>query len=394
MMIWPLNGEILSSWNYNKHSDAEDFNYDKPERTLRDKIVRGINDKPLQERLLREKTENASRNRESKSAELSKDQSKAMNALDRHREVNVMKKEKERRFAEKETSKFLSFNAKNQIYLCKTCNLSHSYGKCPAYGTTCKNCGLKNHWEITRRNRKKQRFPITKNPEERRVSSLEKENLLSPASPVCLAINNGNGSQCETNESAWFQELSVNGNLVNVKLDSGAQVNVLPFEILQNWENIPRIKTNTQPILDYSNNQVPIIGELILTVKNKNSSSKCKFLITSLKSSPILGLNSCLKLKLIKRIYQLEGKNLENQNNCVLNESIRLEDDNYVKVCNVDKSIVAETPDYIINEFHDLFSGIGKLNKVVKIHLKDNYTQSVAATRRIPLALHDKVKAK
>ncbi|GBM60326.1 hypothetical protein AVEN_108113-1 [Araneus ventricosus] len=104
-----------------------------------------------------------------------------------------------------------------------------------------------------------------------------------------------------------------NGNLVNFKLDSEAQVSVLPFEILQNWENIPRIKTNARPILAYSNNQVPII--------------------------------------------------------------------------------VAETPYSIINEFHDVFSSIGKLNKVVKIHLKDNYTPSVAAARKTLLALHDKVRA-
>ncbi|GBL95993.1 hypothetical protein AVEN_199959-1 [Araneus ventricosus] len=307
---------------------------------LRDKMVQGINDKPIQERLLLETSRKPKTLQEivseCKSAELSKDQSKTMNSLDRHPEVNAMKKEKE-------TPKFRRFKAKNHINLCKKFNLSHSHGKCPAYGTT--------------------------------------------------SINNRSESQSETNDSTWFQELSVNGNLVNFKLDSGAQVNVLPFEILQNWENIPGIKTNPRPILDYSNNQVPIIGELILTVKIKNSSSKCKFLITSLKSSPILGLNSCLKLKLIKRIYQLEGKCLENQNNCVLNESIPVQNDNYVKVCKVDNSIVAETPDSIINEFHDVFSGIGKPNKVVKIHLKDNYTPSVAAARKIPLALCDKVKA-
>ncbi|GBO18029.1 hypothetical protein AVEN_243956-2-1, partial [Araneus ventricosus] len=36
---------------------AEDCNYDKPERMLRDKIVQGISDKPLQERLLWETEE-------------------------------------------------------------------------------------------------------------------------------------------------------------------------------------------------------------------------------------------------------------------------------------------------------------------------------------------------
>ncbi|GBL73920.1 hypothetical protein AVEN_230860-1 [Araneus ventricosus] len=112
---------------------AEDCNYNKPERMLRDKTVRGINDKPLQERLLRETSRKPKTLQEivseCKSAELSKDQSKAMNALDRQREVNAVKKEKERRFAEKETPKFRSLNAKNHIYVCKKCNLSHSCGK-------------------------------------------------------------------------------------------------------------------------------------------------------------------------------------------------------------------------------------------------------------------------
>ncbi|GBN66030.1 hypothetical protein AVEN_82066-1 [Araneus ventricosus] len=157
---------------------AEGCNYDKPGRMLRDKIVQGINDKPLQERLLRETLRMTKTLQEivseCRSSELSKDQSKAMN--DRQREVHPVKKE--RRFAEKETPKFRSLNAKNQIYVFKKCNLSHSYGKCPACGTTCKNCVLKNHWKITCRNKKKQLFPIKKNTEGRIVSSIKEENLL------------------------------------------------------------------------------------------------------------------------------------------------------------------------------------------------------------------------
>ncbi|GBM65059.1 hypothetical protein AVEN_86712-1 [Araneus ventricosus] len=76
---------------------------------LRDKIVQGINYKPLQERSLRETSRKPKTLQEivseCKYAELSKDQSKAMNVLDQQREVNAVKKEK-RRFAEKETPKF------------------------------------------------------------------------------------------------------------------------------------------------------------------------------------------------------------------------------------------------------------------------------------------------
>ncbi|GBN07693.1 hypothetical protein AVEN_249460-1 [Araneus ventricosus] len=65
---------------------AEDCNYDKPERMLRHKIVQGISDKPLQERLLWETSRKPKTLQdiviECKSAELSKDQSKAMNTID------------------------------------------------------------------------------------------------------------------------------------------------------------------------------------------------------------------------------------------------------------------------------------------------------------------------
>ncbi|GBN50533.1 hypothetical protein AVEN_176984-1 [Araneus ventricosus] len=56
------------------------------------------------------------------------------------------------------------------------------------------------------------------------------------------------------------------------------------------------------------------------------------------------------------------------------------------------KSKMAKLPDPIFLE--TFMSRRTKLNKVVKIHLKDNYTPSVAAARKIPPALHDKVKAK
>ncbi|GBN87055.1 hypothetical protein AVEN_38137-1 [Araneus ventricosus] len=165
----------------------------------RNKIVHGINYKPLQERLLRETSRKPKTLQEilseCKSADFSKDQTKATNALDRQREVNAVNKKKNVVLQKKKLLYSEALLQKNRIYLCKICNLSHSYGKCPDYGTTCKNCGLKNLWEIPCRNKKKQRFPITKNTEGRKVSSLEEENLLSPASPVGLAISNRSESQ-------------------------------------------------------------------------------------------------------------------------------------------------------------------------------------------------------
>ncbi|GFX52599.1 reverse transcriptase domain-containing protein [Trichonephila clavipes] len=48
-----------------------------------------------------------------------------------------------------------------------------------------------------------------------------------------------------------------------------------------------------------------------------------------------------------------------------------------------------ETPELIFKEFTDVFTGTGRLKGIVKIKLKEN---TVAAPRKVPLAIHKKVK--
>ncbi|GFS28712.1 retrovirus-related Pol polyprotein from transposon 297 [Nephila pilipes] len=51
-----------------------------------------------------------------------------------------------------------------------------------------------------------------------------------------------------------------------------------------------------------------------------------------------------------------------------------------------------ETPELILKEFADVFTGTGRLNRIVKIKLKENSVPHVAAPRKVPLAIHNKVK--
>ncbi|GFY13726.1 reverse transcriptase domain-containing protein [Trichonephila clavipes] len=48
-----------------------------------------------------------------------------------------------------------------------------------------------------------------------------------------------------------------------------------------------------------------------------------------------------------------------------------------------------ETPELIFKEFADVFTATGRLIRIVKIKLKEN---TVAAPRKVPLAIHNKVK--
>ena len=68
---------------------------------------------------------------------------------------------------------------------------------------------------------------------------------------ICI-LNDGN---------AWYQELIINGENINLKLDTGAQVNVMPEKELHRMKIKPVVKRTNQPVVDYCDNEVPIIGE-------------------------------------------------------------------------------------------------------------------------------------
>ncbi|GFY60653.1 reverse transcriptase domain-containing protein, partial [Trichonephila inaurata madagascariensis] len=51
-----------------------------------------------------------------------------------------------------------------------------------------------------------------------------------------------------------------------------------------------------------------------------------------------------------------------------------------------------ETPELILKEFAVVFTGTGRLKRIVKIKLKENSVTHVAAPRKGPLSIHNKVK--
>ena len=81
------------------------------------------------------------------------------------------------------------------------------------------------------------------------------------------------------------------------------------------------------------------------------------FLVVDTKSVPILGLELCKNLKLIKRIYSIELK--ENS---------------------------------LLSEFSDCLWEIGTLNKIHQIEIKENFTPVVTPVRQIPHSLKPKVE--
>ncbi|GFU36077.1 uncharacterized protein TNCV_2342921 [Trichonephila clavipes] len=116
------------------------------------------------------------------------------------------------------------------------------------------------------------------------------------------------------------------------KLDTGSQVNVIPKSELLKWEEKPAVRNCKTGMLDYSDNRVPI-----------------------------LCLEACRELGLIQRLNMIY------------------------------RSFI-ETPELFLKEFAEVFTGTGRLERIVKIKLKENSVPHVAVPHKVPLAIHNKVK--
>ncbi|GFR02203.1 reverse transcriptase domain-containing protein [Trichonephila clavata] len=170
-----------------------------------------------------------------------------------------------------------------------------------------------------------------KNVAARRVNAIE-ENCENSETIYIGELKSVNELDTKETNCVWYEKIYVNKNPVMFKLDTGSQVNVIPKSEILKWEEKPAVRKCKTAVLDYSDNKVPI-----------------------------LGLEACRELGLIQRL-------------------------------NMIYKIPIETPELILKEFVDVFTGTGRLNRIVKIKLKENSVPHVAAPRKVPLAIHNKVK--
>ena len=104
------------------------------------------------------------------------------------------------------------------------------------------------------------------------------------------------------------------------------------------------------------------IGSIKLPCYFNNNIYEIEFQVIEQNATTILGSETCQKIGLIQRMYNVE-KSVENTDNCDIQ-----------------------------NEYSDLFHGIGRLPGKHKIHIDHNITPVVHPPRRLPITMRDKVK--
>ena len=158
------------------------------------------------------------------------------------------------------------------------------------------------------------------------------------------------------NDDDWMTKMVIGRQQISCKLDTGAQANVLPMKVFEMLT--PRVELQpTQTILCAFVNGVKVKPAGTVTLQcipeNADVPMSIEFFVTNHTNLPLLGCRTCEVLGLVKRVCELS----------------------YEK---------PPTNGTLINDYQDVFTGVGELEQPGDIELRDDIQPVIQATRKLP----------
>ncbi|CAI6376903.1 unnamed protein product [Macrosiphum euphorbiae] len=369
-------GEYLSALR--KLSENCNFGTMK-DRLIRDRVVAGIVDKKLQEKFLSETDLTLERVIDlTKKYQAAQDQKQLMNSTVVEEKL-IMKLSKQQNKQFKQGQSNVKKVTVKQIENCSRCGKTHDVNKCPAYQQECMKCHKPNHFAIKCKstvgtnNSNKNDWKKSKKTSTIKEISV-KNNIVSAADSsgdLCLGAVFCNVSKCEKRKSSnaavqWYEELQVQGKMIQFKLDTGAEANVIPLSVL-NAVGLTPITVNRckEKLVNYSGTDINALGKINLLCKIKSNDEQYLefFVVNNENCVPILGLNSCVELKLINRV-----------------DICQLNPDKFNLECEIYK------------KFKDIFHGVGNFKQNYNLELKSDAKPVTHAPRKFAISLLDQLK--
>ena len=263
---------------------AESCSFDTitADEILRDKLVFGIRDNRVRERLLREsalsleKTGEICRAAESMQVQMKAASEDSVNAVQAkqpyRRSRSVMPKARE----------------------CWYCGKTHEFGNkldCPAYGKIYSKCGKRNHFSAKCRDGKMSTVRAVMEKDDNRDNG----NIYSVGEEV-MVVN--------MDDSQFITVELESGNGVRFQVDTGAQCNVLPLHIYKlatGDTGMEHVSFQKSFVTAYGGTKLPVVGQVLLRVSRADRwcMLNCKLIVNDY-VRPLLGRKACVGLKLVQ----------------------------------------------------------------------------------------------
>lgn len=232
------------------------------------------------------------------------------------------------------TSAVNAISAKsNKEFDCSRCGQRHGRRECPAYGRKCKKChGLHHFSSMCKSNgdddddveEKKQTKGKAKANDKykKKIQSKKKVNAVAKDESSDDEDSESDSSEYEYNvssirvnaifdekcEDKWSEILAVGEQSLKVKLDTGAECNVISLK-QANLLGAEIHKSATKRIVAFNDDTVGVIGEIKIKCAAPQKEAKVVFKVVKPNIQTILGSDMCEKLGLIVRVRTVRGNN-------------------------------------------------------------------------------------
>ncbi|UYV81418.1 K02A2.6-like [Cordylochernes scorpioides] len=231
---------------------------------------------------------------------------------------------------------------------CKWCGQRHKYGKCPAYGKKCNAWGKPNHFSVVCRTK--------------RIRNLLAE---SEAEESCDEINLNEVAVKTVRSDKWSAVIIINGKKTTVHLDTGAQINVLPHKVINQWPSRPEIRPTSLKAFAYGNTELSIVGKCNVLCQYGEKKGMFEFIVADVEAQTLITGDTCEKLEILRRINHI----------------------------NTDEMKLCSETQKILEQYHEVFQGVGLINSECKIYTKPEYSPVQVPPRRIPTSLGAEVQS-
>ena len=332
---------------------------DMSDSMIRDRIVLGIASQRVRERLLREDNLNlANAVKICQAAEATQRQITTLgnDALDTHNSSVHYCKTKGRgqykpRKQPNEGQRAATTHDKQK---CGNCVTTHPPRKCGAYNKACNNCGKLGHFSKVCRSPKISKGKI-------RYVSQNVHEASDSTSECDVYIGMVKSSDNDKTGLKWSEDLCVNDKLLNFKLDTGSDINVIYREDYMLLQPRPKLRKSNTVMKAYNDKIIPSIGVCRVNVRYKNRTIQTTMEVVPEQGPSFLGSIDCERLGLVKRVNT---------------------------VGQAQQTLKAE----IHQKYPELFKGNGSLPGTHSFVLKDGSTGVIHAPRRVAFAKRPKLK--
>ena len=113
-------------------------------------------------------------------------------------------------------------------------------------------------------------------------------------------------------DEQFHETVKVENTKVQFQLDSSAKANVISPKTYSslNCRPLPPLRKTRTVLLSFSKHKLKPQGEVVLMIRCKDKVGNIKFFVVDTEVESVLSGNSCTKLGLPKRVYQLTGQDL------------------------------------------------------------------------------------